>query len=70
MLPFSLCNAHANISICSMRSINSIFAFDDRRTQSYSWGSCGHLPRDFAGVKNRDFLGGRASGRCAKSAPF
>ena len=24
MLPFSLGNAHANISICSMRSINSI----------------------------------------------
>ena len=24
MLPFSLCNAHVNISICSMRSINSI----------------------------------------------
>lgn len=25
-----------------------------------TWGSCGHLSRDFAGVKNRDFLGGRA----------
>ena len=24
------------------------------------WGSCGHLSRDFASVKNRDFLGGRA----------
>ena len=25
-----------------------------------TWGSCGQLSRDFAGVKNRDFLGGRA----------
>jgi len=25
-----------------------------------TWGSCGHLSRDFAGVKNQDFLGGRA----------
>ena len=25
-----------------------------------TWVSCGHLSRDFAGVKNRDFLGGRA----------
>ena len=25
-----------------------------------TWGSCVHLSRDFAGVKNRDFLGGRA----------
>ena len=60
-----------SINVVPILFLLSLFAFDDRRTQSYSWGSCGHLSHDFADVKNQDFwVDGRAGGQCAKSAPF